>query len=85
MDEEVEIIADSLKGKEPIVYCFWWGDDSNDQFIMEIWAREEEVKELLNKYRASDPEGYNNADWMDFLRSRGIRCRMIVPDYYIYF
>jgi len=64
------------------IYLFYWSDG---EFIAEIDADPDKVKELLDEYRESDPDGYNNLEFMEFLEERGIKARIIEPDHEIYF
>jgi len=66
------------------IYAFYY-DGGETEFWMEIEADKETVEKLLNEYRESDPEEYNDLDWCEFLKSKGIKARFLDPDYYIYF
>jgi iron uptake system EfeUOB component EfeO/EfeM len=66
------------------IYCFYWGNDEDESFIMKIEANKEVVEKLLDEYRNSD-EGYNDFDWFEFLKSKGIKAKFIQIDHYIYF
>ena len=69
------------------IYEFYYDDgDEEDVFWMEIDADKETVEKLLDEYRKSDPVGYNDLDWLDFLVDiKGIKARFIEPDYSLYF
>jgi len=67
-------------------YGFYWCDgDDDEQFIAKIDADAETVKKLLDEYRRSDPDGYNNVDFIDFLQSHGISAEIVEPEEWIYF
>lgn len=67
-------------------YMFYWNDgDDDERFMMYIEANSKTVKKLLNEYRSSDPRGYNNFDWLDFLRKKKIKAEIIEPAEWIYF
>jgi len=67
-------------------YMFYWGSgDEDERFLMRIEADNEKVKCLLNEYRESDPEEYNDADFEDFLKNKGINAEIISPDEWIHF
>ena len=66
------------------IYEFYWGHHEDERFLMEIDADKETVEKLLNEYRATD-EGYNNADWCDFLEKKGIKAKGLQPEHSIYF
>jgi len=65
-----------------MIYEFYWSEES---FLMEIDADKDIVEKLLDEYRASDKEGYNDIDWGDFLVKRGIRARFLQPTEELYF
>jgi hypothetical protein len=67
-------------------YMFYWYDGrENERFLAKIEAKAEVVKRLLEEYRASDPTGYNDYDFIEFLKSKGISAEIIEPDEWIYF
>jgi hypothetical protein len=66
------------------IYCFYWGKDEDESFLMEIEADKETVEKLLHEYKKLD-EYYNNADWYEFLKSKGIKAEFIEIDHYVYF
>jgi len=67
-------------------YGFYWYDGGDDeQFIARIDADGETVKKLLDEYRRSDPDGYNNVDFIDFLQNHGISAEIVEPEEWIYF
>jgi hypothetical protein len=65
-----------------MIYRFWY---SNGEFLMEIEAKTNVVKKLLNEYRKSNPNEYNDEEWLKFLRKKGIKARFIKPRVSIYF
>jgi len=67
------------------IYEFEWGHHTDERFLMEIEADKKTVQKLLDEYRASDPEGYNNTDWCDFLEQKGIKARGLPPEATFYF
>jgi hypothetical protein len=64
------------------IYRFWY---ENGEFLMEIEAKTRIVKKLLNEYRKSNPEEYNDEEWLKFLRKKGIKAKFIKPKVSIYF
>jgi len=62
------------------IYCFYY-DDGKMEFLMEIEADLKTVEKLLDEYRETDPEYYNNLDWLTFLHKRGIKARFLEPDF----
>ena len=67
-------------------YMFYWNDGGDEErFLMKIEADSKTVKELLDKYRNSDPEGYNDWEFLEFLREHGIDAEIIEPDEWIPF
>jgi len=48
------------------VYEFEWGHHSDERFLMEINATARVVEELLDEYRHTDPDGYNNEGFAQF-------------------
>ena len=67
-----------------MIYGFYW-DGGEGGLTLEIGAEPDVVEKLLQEYRESDPEGYNNCDWIDFLREKGIYVRSLEPEKWIYF
>jgi len=53
--------------------------------LARIEADSETVKKLLDEYRSSNPEGYNDCGFIEFLRSHGIEAEIIEPAEWIYF
>jgi len=67
---------------DEMIYEFYYCDAS---FLMEIEADREAVERLLNEYRESDPEGYSDYGWLEFLEKRGIKARILDAEHSIYF
>ena len=65
------------------IYVFYWEED--EEFMMEIDANEEEVRKLLDKYRASAGEWYDVDGWAEFLSKTGVKARLITIEAQIYF
>jgi len=65
------------------IYWFYW-DDGEEGFLMEIDADVKTVKKLLSEYRRED-EYYDNIGWYAFLSRKGIKARFLEPDHKIYF
>jgi len=65
------------------IYEFYW-DGGDESVLVEIEAEKKQVEKLLDEYRNSD-EYYNIEDFMDFLSEKGIKARILEPDYSIYF
>jgi hypothetical protein len=68
-------------------YMFYWysGRDDDERFLARIEADSKTVKKLLDEYRDFDPDGYNNCEFVDFLKKHGIEAEIIEPDEWIYF
>jgi hypothetical protein len=59
-----------------MIYRFWYSDG---EFLMEIEAKTRIVKKLLNEYRKSNPEEYNDEEWLKFLKKKGIKAKFVKP------
>ena len=70
------------ENKKSYIYEFYYSEDS---WLMEIEAPRKKVEKLLDEYRKTDPEGYNDWDWEAFLKKKGIKFRGLKPNYVIYF
>jgi hypothetical protein len=69
-----------------MIVKFWYGDgDEEESFLMEIKASKERIMKLLEEYRKTDPEGYNDWEFLEFLKKNGVKARIIEPDEVIYF
>ena len=67
-------------------YMFYWCSGKDDErFLAKIEADVKTVKNLLDEYRSSDPEGYNESDFIDFIRGKGIDAEIIEAIEWIYF
>jgi hypothetical protein len=69
-----------------MIVKFWYGSgDEEESFLMEIKADKKTIMKLLNKYRKTNPEEYNDLEFLEFLKKNGIKARIIEPEEIIYF
>jgi hypothetical protein len=69
-----------------MIVKFWYGGGSEEEsFLMEIKADRKTIMKLLNEYRKTNPEEYNDLEFLEFLKKKGIKARLIEPDEIIYF
>lgn len=59
------------------LYDFYY-DNGKAGFVLEINAERETVERLLDEYRKSDPDEYNERDFIDFLKEKGYEVKYIV-------
>ena len=63
-------------------YGFYWSDGD---FILRIDTDKETVKKLLDEYKKSDSEGYNDFDFVQFLKEKGISVEVVDTEEWFYF
>jgi hypothetical protein len=72
----------TLKGRIYIA-SLWW---HTGNFLLATNLPSDQLEDMLNEYRSTNPEEYNDAEFLQFLHNKkGVHAEIIEPDYDLYF